>query len=175
MKPLKAPIPLPAPMTGWTWSGRRGSRFALFLLLLGAGSVVLAHTSDETLAMWRQWGGPSGEFRAPTQNLSVNWPNGGPDVADAVSRWREAGENAGVRRKGDGGRGVGALEEGSFAGEAQEVRCLGVGVAIGLQVIGPSRIKSDEDERRRIVLGGRHRREGERQNPEEMPGVDVDH
>ncbi len=79
MKPLKAPIPLPAPMTGGTWSGRRGSRFALFLLLLGAGSVVLAHTSDETSATWLQWGGPSGEFRAPTQNLSVNWPNGGPE------------------------------------------------------------------------------------------------
>ena len=57
-------------------AGRSG-RGALMIALAVAVSAP-AVAGDRAPAAWRQWGGPSGDFRAPAGELAGSWPEAGP-------------------------------------------------------------------------------------------------
>ncbi len=64
-------------------ASRKGPRClengVLLFLLLGVATAVPTLAADEAPATWSQWGGPTGDFSAPAQGLSVSWPESGPE------------------------------------------------------------------------------------------------
>ncbi len=137
----------------------RGRRFGLPLLDLGARRAPRAEVivvDPEALVQpvparqhhRRDHGG--GVVTALRQELGQRRHAGREDegavVAHAVARREEPGEDRGVRRQGDRGRAVAALEAHSAAGQRVQVRRRRMRPAGAPQMVGTRRVEGEEND-----------------------------
>jgi outer membrane protein assembly factor BamB len=54
------------------------SRAAASFLTLAVSLAITWAGEDAPAPAWRQWGGPTGDFRAPAAGIATSWPDGGP-------------------------------------------------------------------------------------------------
>ncbi len=66
-------------------------------------------------------------------------------VADAVGRRVDARQDRAVRRQGQRGRAVDPGEADALAGQAVEVGCRGLRVAVAAEAVGPGRVERDQE------------------------------